>query len=203
MRRNRPLPSRPSRGETGSTNTGCVAIIFILILAATVAIIYFGGQGLTNAGKSFPTVKGATSAQKKDYLKAVKKQAAPMIAMSSDLSVFVADVRKGVYKNQVDVNKKAMDIENRMTDCYNQLHKLKVPADFTDGHRKVLTSISSFYKCLVDLRKLNNVVAGNMDQIEQRINDIDNNYRIGSEQLSSGLMMLKKKQRDLGLGRIL
>jgi hypothetical protein len=203
MKKSRPMPSMQARGESGSTNTGCVAIVFILIIAAAVAFIYFGAQGLTNAGKSFPTFKGASAAQKKEYLGAVKKQMPSMIAISNDLSIFIADVRKGVYKSQADVNKKAMDIENRLTDSYNQLQKIKVPVEFTDGHRKLMTSISSFYKCLVGLRKLNNIVAGNMDQIDIKINEIDIGYKSGCERLTNGYIMLKKKQKELNLGRII
>lgn len=191
------LSGRHMRGSTA----GCVAVVIVLILIGAGAyIFYFREHGFTNAGGALHTVSNTTDSQKKDYLKEMKSLSAGVYSIRDMLGSFIAGVKKGEYKTQVDINKKAMDIENRMEETLSSLKKLSVPTEFSEGQKGIMDGLSSYYKCLKGLRRLNSsAIAGNIDMIDTALKQIQDDYGQGSSQITGGAEKISKKRKELKL----
>jgi methyl-accepting chemotaxis protein len=180
-----------------------MAVVFILILGSIGGYIYLQRTGFSLAGSSVHTVKKTTTAQKKEYLKGVKKEIPAIRTITASVDELIKGVRNGTYKSQFDINKKAADIENRMESAMGNLKRLKVPEEFGSAQKELLSTFSTYKKTVDKLRRINNVIAGNMDQIENSLLEIDNLYRQGTQQFNTALGLLRKKQGELKLGSIL
>jgi len=190
--------------QRGGSSASCIAIMVIaMFIGIAVYIFYLKPQGFLTAGSSVSTVKNTTEAQKKDYLKQMKKCGSSLKGISQSLGEFIAGAKSGAYKSQADINKKAMDVENRLQEVLGALKSLKTPEEFGDGQKKLMSSIPDYFDCIKKLRSLNSVVAGNIDQIDTKITEIEGIYSRGNEKLSSGIAALREKQRSLKLGSIL
>jgi hypothetical protein len=187
----------------GGSNVACIAVVFILIIGAVGGYIYLQQQGFSLAGSSVNSVKNTTASQKKDYLKLLKKESRSLNTVSSSLDELIKGVRSGSFKTQVDINTRAADVENRMATSLSKLQKMKVPCEFAEGHKEIMTSFKSYSDCLSKVRRINNVLAGNMDQIDQNLQEISTIYQKGNQQISTGMGMIRKKQGELRLGTII
>jgi|GEM_PF-2731730 len=192
--------------QRGGSAFGCIAFMVILILAgAAFYIFYLKPQGFLDAGVKINTVKNTSESQKREYLKRMKKACSYLKGSSRSLGKFITGVKsgEGEYKSQADINKKSMDIENRLEESLNTMKSLKTPEEFGEGQKTLMTSITDFSDCIRKLRSLNSVVAGNVDQIDTAIAEIESTYARGNEKLDSGLTKMRDVQKSLGLGSIL
>jgi len=196
------LPSRRNHCR-GDSKVTCIAVVFLMILGSIGGYIYLQQTGFSLAGSSVRTVKNTTAAQKKDYLKGVRKEIPAMRAITASVDEIIRGVRSGAYKSQIDINKKAADIENRMDMSMSNLRKLKVPDEFGSGQKELLGTFGAYKKTIDKTRRINNVIAGNMDQIENSLLEIDNSFRQGTQQFNTAIGLLRKKQGELRLGSIL
>lgn len=190
--------------QRGGSSAGCIAFMFILVLiGAAVYIFYLKPQGFLDAGSKIKTVKNTSESQKREYLKRMKQNCSDLKSSSRSLGEFISGVKGGAYKSQADINKKAMDIENRLEESLAAMKGLLTPEEFGEGQTILMTSITDFSDCIKKLRNLNSVIAGNMDQIDTSITEIENTYARGNEKLASGLKTLRDVQKSLELPQIL
>ncbi|MGV8120311.1 MAG: hypothetical protein AB2L14_11170 [Candidatus Xenobiia bacterium LiM19] len=192
--------------QRGGSAFGCIAFMFVLILiGAAVYVFYLKPQGFFDAGVKINTVKNTTESQKREYLKRMKKACSTLKGSSRSLGKFISGVKsgEGEYKSQADINRKAMDIENRLEESLTAMKGLKTPEEFGEGQTKLMTSITDFFDCINRLRKLNSVIAGNMDQIDTAIVEIESTYARGNEKLESGMKTMRDVQKSLELPQIM
>jgi len=190
--------------QRGGSAFGCIAFMFILILiGAAVYIFYLKPQGFLDAGSKIKTVKNTSESQKREYLKRMKQNCSNLKGSSRSLGKFISGVKSGEYKSQADINKKAMDIENRLAESLEAMKGLLTPEEFGEGQTKLMTSSTDFFDCINKLRKLNSVVAGNMDQIDTAIVEIESTYARGNEKLESGMKTMRDVQKSLELPQIM
>lgn len=198
------MRSETPKSKGGSTH-GCIAAVFFLVLiAGGLYIFYFREHGLQMPGESIRTLKQATVDQKIEYLKGVKLQISPAAGIGPRLASFISGVKKGSYRTQIDINRQAADIENRMEAIISALKGLKTPIEFAEGQKALLQSFASYHKCLKGLRSINSsAVAGNLDMIDSTLSELETSLNAGNEQLSTAVSMIRKKQKELKLPAIL
>ncbi|MHC9542433.1 MAG: hypothetical protein AB9903_23220 [Vulcanimicrobiota bacterium] len=190
--------------QRGGSAFGCIAFMFILILiGAAVYFFYLKPQGFFDAGPKIKTVKNTSESQKREYLKRMKQNCSNLKNSSRSLGKFISGVKSGEYKSQADINRKAMDIENRLAESLGAMKGLLTPEEFGEGQTKLMTSITDFSDCIKKLRNLNSVTAGNINKIDAEIAEIENTFTRGNEKLESGLKAMREVQKSLELPQIL